>query len=178
MYILAENVTIDGDITVENGYELVIEAVNSINVKQSSTLFDEPILLRANSNFFGVPASLPATYEEISSFCTGQENKYQAYVFSPGKRNPEAKVINEATTPFTEDLRESTTGIQLYPNPVAQYFQLKNAINGAKFQIVSTMGSVVKEGNLNNGNSIDVSQLIPGVYFITIENQTLKFVKR
>ena len=178
MYILAENVTIDGDITVENGYELVIEAVNSINVEQSSTLFDEPILLKANSDFFGVPASLPATSEELSSFCTGQENKYQAYVFSPGKRDPESSNSNDVIPPVAEDLRESTTQIQLYPNPVAQYFQLKNATSGAKFQIVSTMGSVVKVGNLNNSNSIDVSQLIPGVYFITIENQTLKFVKR
>lgn len=68
----------------------------------------------------------------------------------------------------------------VFPNPASTSITVGNLNNNSahSFHIVDVMGSAVKVGNLNNGNAIDVSHLIPGFYFITIENQTLKFVKR
>lgn len=63
--------------------------------------------------------------------------------------------------------------LQLYPNPAtnALHVQLDNSTTDYKIAIYNTLGSVVYESNntlLINSNSINISQLNSGIYFVKI----------
>lgn len=64
-------------------------------------------------------------------------------------------------------------GFSVYPNPVDD--QLTVSVN-SDYKIVNVFGQTVMSGS--DSHSIDVSTLSTGVYFISIEGITRKFVKR
>ena len=58
----------------------------------------------------------------------------------------------------------------IYPNPASTYFNVK-APEGKYFVTVSNaIGSVVKTSDVNTTGKIEVSDLNPGLYFVTVEN--------
>jgi len=68
----------------------------------------------------------------------------------------------------TRDKSERQTAI--YPNPASTYFNVK-APEGKYFVSVSNaIGAVVKTSDLNTSGKIEVSDLNPGLYFVTVEN--------
>lgn len=68
--------------------------------------------------------------------------------------------------------------ITLYPNPVFNALNLRGIDKNANYQIFSMEGKSVKVGSYNSKNSIDVSALSTGIYFIKIAGQSIKFEKR
>ena len=68
----------------------------------------------------------------------------------------------------TKDKSDRQTTI--YPNPASTYFNVK-APEGKYFVSVSNaIGSVVKTSDLYTSGKIEVSDLNPGLYFVTVEN--------
>jgi hypothetical protein len=75
--------------------------------------------------------------------------------------------------------------LSVYPNPVVDVLNidtLKNLTN-ASFSIISSSGqSVVNSKSLNTNNSVDVSGLSSGIYFLSIvsdeEKKQYKFIKQ
>jgi len=71
----------------------------------------------------------------------------------------------------------------IYPNPTSDmlYFDITGDISLEKIEIYDTIGKKVLSSQINN-NSVDVSQLTAGVYFVKIysgENQiTKKIIKK
>lgn len=70
------------------------------------------------------------------------------------------------------------TSIKLYPNPTTDllYFDTTGDLSLDKVEVYDTIGKRVLSSQINN-NSVDVSQLTAGVYFVKIysgENQTTK----
>lgn len=87
--------------------------------------------------------------------------------------------FNEESGLSIETMNAQTASI--YPNPVKDNLTIQNASNiiGSDIHIYSTTGQLVAKHSQWNGESIDVSRLCPGVYFININNSTtLKFVKQ
>ena len=77
-----------------------------------------------------------------------------------------------ATSKNVNDLEKNSIDqesylIRLYPNPVNDKLQISATSPLSNYSILSALGHVVQEGNLNQ-NSIDMSKLSNGVYFITI----------
>jgi hypothetical protein len=78
---------------------------------------------------------------------------------------------------------EKGSSVNLYPNPVADYFTLNTAF--AKVQIYSVSGQLVKSF-LSNGNAdfqFSVSELQTGIYIVKASDennktQVMKFIKR
>lgn len=69
--------------------------------------------------------------------------------------------------------------INLYPNPATSRVSLDNLDANSKIQIFTQSGqSVYKTTSISDKLSVDVSNLNAGVYFITIENETNKGVKK
>ena len=86
---------------------------------------------------------------------------------------------------FNEEggLSIETANIQtssIYPNPVKDNLTIQNAgdLVGSDIRIYSTTGQLVASHSQWNGESIDVSHLCPGVYFVNTNSTTLKFVKQ
>ncbi len=76
--------------------------------------------------------------------------------------------------------------MQMFPNPSTGEFTLQIAgaeKNGATVKIVDALGNVAFENSINNNTSaikekIDLSAAAKGVYFVTVENGTTRFVNK
>jgi hypothetical protein len=71
--------------------------------------------------------------------------------------------------------------VTLYPNPAKNTLRISSEITFEKVQITNVIGAIVKAEALNN-NSIDISELKPGVYFAKLTDSkgttaTKKFIK-
>ena len=86
--------------------------------------------------------------------------------------------FNEESGASIETVNAQVTNI--YPNPVQDNLTIQNAGNlvGSDICIYTTTGVLVNKHSQWNGESIDVSHLCPGVYFINTNSTTLKFVKQ
>lgn len=67
----------------------------------------------------------------------------------------------------------------LFPNPASDLIQFTGILNGdTAFEIYDGFGKIVLNGNISEKNTfVDVSSLMPGIYFIRKEQEVLKFVK-
>lgn len=85
--------------------------------------------------------------------------------------------FNEEGTSITTP-NASTASIS--PNPVKDNLMIQDAekMYGSDICIYSVTGTLVSRHSQWNGESIDVSHLSPGIYFVNTNSTTLKFVKK
>lgn len=70
--------------------------------------------------------------------------------------------------------------ISIYPNPAKSFICLKN-LDGKEMNVVIYSVAGIQVANLKNvseGQSIGVDFLPNGVYFVKVNNQTFKLLKR
>lgn len=85
----------------------------------------------------------------------------------------------ECTTASVNDFNSHQGKYKSYPNPVSSQLTIEMDIAEEKeYRIYSTVGKLLISGTLNSKtNKIDLSSLPYNVYFLKINNQTMKFVK-
>ena len=96
------------------------------------------------------------------------DNYYQAFTYDLTELFPGYDGVEEATV--------TNTSMNLYPNPAVD--QLNITLNqSAEIVIYNIMGQKVMsvEGRIG-GNTINISSLSSGVYFVSAGNATQKFV--
>jgi Endonuclease I/Secretion system C-terminal sorting domain len=77
---------------------------------------------------------------------------------------------------FLSNTTEVLSEIKLSPNPVYDFLNIPSTTDTHKVKIYNTLGQLIKE--INNQNTIDVSTLSPGSYFVhLLENDVLKVGK-
>jgi hypothetical protein len=71
--------------------------------------------------------------------------------------------------------------IEIFPNPAREWVEIDFGfqIQDARFQMVSSDGSVVKEGEFSKGDRfiIDLKNILPGLYFLTLETDSKSITK-
>ncbi|NRS89363.1 beta-glucanase (GH16 family) [Flavobacterium sp. 7E] len=67
--------------------------------------------------------------------------------------------------------------LTIYPNPVENMLLFSKDIAGTNCNIVDSQGSLILQQKISS-NSLDVSMLKAGIYFIVIEKEGIKTVKR
>lgn len=101
------------------------------------------------------------------------------------------KIYNRVLTPaeigntFATGLKNDLTNQQfsVYPNPVkgVMTIQSKTNISGLDYAITDALGRIFYSGQLKNGvTTTDVHELLPGIYFLRVDNGTIgayKFIK-
>lgn len=92
--------------------------------------------------------------------------------------------VKKATVAATLAVSEAGNNVKtvhIYPNPVEDMLNVMNVSANATYEIFNTPGQLIAKGTIGDGR-INVSSLIKGVYFITINgkdiNSTTKFVKK
>ena len=92
--------------------------------------------------------------------------------------------VKKATVAATLAVSEAGNNVKtvhIYPNPVEDMLNVMNVSANATYEIFNTPGQLISKGTIGDGR-INVSSLIKGVYFITINgkdiNSTTKFVKK
>ncbi|MFN5182744.1 MAG: PQQ-binding-like beta-propeller repeat protein [Bacteroidota bacterium] len=73
-----------------------------------------------------------------------------------------------------------TENLNLFPNPTSDKINLKiNAsLIGSKYLVYDNIGNIVSKDKITSENiEIDLSKLLPGIYFLGIENKISNYVK-
>lgn len=84
--------------------------------------------------------------------------------------------INDKLT-LSVNENEDQNNFKIYPNPSKNYIRIDYNQPINKIQIFDQLGKIYFQSNFYE-NQIDISNLKPGVYFITInEKETSKFIK-
>ncbi|WP_313092261.1 M1 family aminopeptidase [Chryseobacterium flavum] len=65
----------------------------------------------------------------------------------------------------------------LYPNPAKNELYIKGVNRAVSYSIYAIDGKLVRRGMHQPEKSINIAELIPGAYIITINDQNIKFIK-
>ncbi len=90
------------------------------------------------------------------------------------------KVAGTAKMVATETIAEeepTATELNVYPSPAENTLFVTTSVSGEKISIIDQTGTLVSEQKINN-NSIDVSRLRTGIYFVIFHKDGTKTVKR
>ena len=72
---------------------------------------------------------------------------------------------------------KKTAIIRLYPNPAQAYLFAENLPEPADYSIKNAAGQTLLSGSLSPGQAIDLQNIIPGLYYLCLDQQVIKFVK-
>jgi hypothetical protein len=88
--------------------------------------------------------------------------------------------VGAAAIPATADAvnTESRSSVNVYPNPVESTLFFSTDMTGANVHVFSPAGIPVSEQRVPDDNSLDVSGLKSGIYFIVFEKDATKTTKR
>lgn len=79
--------------------------------------------------------------------------------------------------PLGVDENAVAQGFRVYPNPAGDVLHV-DVVGAGEYQIINVMGQVLMAGRVDGEmRQIDVSGLLPGMYFITIDGASAKFIK-
>lgn len=95
--------------------------------------------------------------------------------------NYEYQILDKNST-VTQDNTLSVSSVEkegfgLYPNPAKNEINLKGINRAIDFTIHAVDGKLVGKGTYQPGKAIGISELVPGTYFITIDEKSIKFIK-
>lgn len=106
------------------------------------------------------------------------DSSYYIYQYCPSNgmamyhlydRNRHSSTSTSINTTSTDN-----STIHLYPNPANDYIHIDRD-TAHQVNIYNIMGKLIVN---TTSNHINISHLSPGIYFLTTENQTLKFIKQ
>ena len=126
-------------------------------------------------------SSFASHFGELSSVITGVHDVY--LVFSSDDTSVAVAdldnfIFGSYETLSTSSFKFNDLGLSVYPNPVVYYLHISSDVES--ITVRDLMGRALIEV-VENTNSIDVSSLASGVYFVEIssnsQTQILKFIK-
>ncbi|KFF13859.1 T9SS type A sorting domain-containing protein [Flavobacterium hydatis] len=151
------------------------DAWSDIAGATSKDYLPEPLKLVQSNRGFTVQSTY--NYRRIAKF------DYQTNINGNWRYATESCYSNEVNLSSSQ----YASLLKIYPNPTSSILYLSSNTNltNAKINIINTVGLVVNTNNYSlidsNLISIDVSNLLPGIYFINIQGETpfysLTFIK-
>jgi len=115
-----------------------------------------------------------ATGEQTYDLSTTTDACWNVETPGSGRYYAAIKVVCNTTSVDNTEVQH----FNIYPNPVNNELKIANFNGVGNYEITDLSGKQIVNGNWQNGQSIDVSNLVSGIYFIKIGNQIEKFVKK
>ncbi|HAI81595.1 MAG TPA: peptidase M1 [Chryseobacterium sp.] len=140
-------------------------------------------------SFFEMPLPVKVTGSNGETAFLVLENTSNAQLFSKPLNfqvvnvefNYEKQIIEKNSMVVFDDALStesvSENEVMLFPNPVSDRLNMKGIKKTADFEIFSTDGKLIRKGKYSPSQTIDVSRLKVGVYFLKINAKSFKFVK-
>ncbi|AUC82095.1 T9SS type A sorting domain-containing protein [Lacinutrix sp. Bg11-31] len=67
----------------------------------------------------------------------------------------------------------------LFPNPATETITISNLETTTSYSIINILGKTISAGSINNNDTINISKLSNGVYFIKLKtNEVIRFIKQ
>jgi len=135
-------------------------------------LEDSNKIIRLDLSVTSLPITPEILYDNLSAGVIGIANKNATIYYTSG---------NQVIYTFDEQVLNVDTinqhPISIYPNPVLQNIFIKgNISNDLFFTIYAINGIKIKEGNFDN--SINISDLNSGLYFIKLNQNNTSLIKK
>jgi len=167
LFINAENIFIEGDISVQSGYILVIQALNQINISPDSILTPD-IILRIKRDFYDTPVFDYVSNSDVYNFCNNS-SQYQANVASAALMSQIGAPTIESEPETLPIFEKTKTFIKIYPNPASSELTIQSQGNGIDRLTLfdaATRPVIQKIPNGANLYQLNISNLSPGVYIV------------
>lgn len=155
-----------------------IDPVYLAHYDQNGNVMYATAILSGGDDNFGVSVDINCNVIVASDF---QPSSYaigtNTIVNTGGESIFIAKLNYGCTTGIgIEQLNSETSNFYLYPNPTSDNLRIKTNSNiNSEIQITNQIGQMVLKQKYSE--SVDVSKLVPGCYFIRIDNSYSKFIK-
>lgn len=146
------------------------DAVISWNAPQQGT----PSSYKVYRNDVAVKTTSELTYTD-EDLTSGTHRYTVTAVYAEGESSPIGPVTVEVTVSVNEN---NEVAFVVYPNPAENYVMIES-IKEAEVRIYSINGQMVSEQTISEGvNTIDISSLNAGMYFMNVNNTMVKIVKK
>ena len=146
------------------------DAVISWNAPQQGT----PSSYKVYRNDVAVKTTSELTYTD-EDLTSGTHRYTVTAVYAEGESSPIGPVTVEVTVSVNEN---NEVAFVVYPNPAENYVMIES-IKEAEVRIYSINGQMVSEHTVSEGvNTIDISSLNAGMYFMNVNNTMVKIVKK
>ncbi len=146
------------------------DAVISWNAPQQGTPTSYKVY--RNDVVVKTTSELTFTDEDLTS---GTHRYTVTAVYEEGESSPVGPVSVEVTVSINEN---NEVAFVVYPNPAKNYVMIES-IKEAEVRIYSINGQMVSEQTISEGvNTIDISNLNAGMYFMNVNNSMIKIVKK
>ena len=146
------------------------DAVISWNAPQQGT----PSSYKVYRNDVAVKTTSELTYTD-EDLTSGTHRYTVTAVYAEGESSPIGPVTVEVTVYVNEN---NEVAFVVYPNPAENYVMIES-IKEAEVRIYSINGQMVSEHTVSEGvNTIDISSLNAGMYFMNVNNTMVKIVKK
>ena len=117
--------------------------------------------------------------EQTSYMDEGLESGTHTYAVSAVYADGESEKTESVTVNFTVSISENNeVAFMMYPNPAENYLTIES-VEAAEVKVYSIKGQMLLQQNINEGiNTIDLSNLNAGMYFISVNETMVKVVKK
>jgi hypothetical protein len=118
---------------------------------------------------------------QVDKVSFGQQETDKSFARKPNGTG--SFIIQSSTFNKNNDLTRNVTLLptefNLYPNPASQWLTIESDnVQDIPYRIIDVYGKAVKTGTVSNKALLNISDLIPGIYSITLDNQTRKLIIR
>jgi len=185
--IAADNIFINGNISVQNGNKVYMQAGREINVFPESIISEESVLEIISIYDYSNPMP-PVTAAFVQGYCEGINNndpEYKGNIASPRLQKIQDSLDHQlAPKTLFEDFK---IDFNLYPNPtnsdivnmqLTRGFDTNSPIAILMHDIAGRLIQVQSESIGRGTYTIDVSNIAPGIYFVTGSTYGTKITKR
>lgn len=168
LYIRSRDVLIIGDLFAQPGYNLYIEAVNSIKQLPSTNV--SPFVTKRIKDFLDVGSMPMMTDDEVRNYCTDNSGEYKAN--QPATQPNQDVDINKEEYP---EIPEKRDNLNLFtsPNPAQNKFTVRIQEDDLKkytFQIINMSGTILIQEQVSGAGfpvfEFDVSKIPSGIYIL------------
>lgn len=139
-----------------------------VAVYEVSTYHSDMNVSATNSTYFGAPQPFKNALPTTLTGTTSYKGIDLLYFLS----------LDCGNTLSAESFDLGNSELTVYPNPSSDSITVTGIPSGASYTILNTSGNTVLNGSINSNNSINVSSLSDGIYFISLnDSNVIRFVK-
>lgn len=122
------------------------------------------------------------TGELIYTPAAGEEGTDVTVIYTVCNTDATPNVCKDETVTITVEVASSLADVKsnvllLYPNPVTDLVTIPSAQNGELVEVRDVTGALVISVMVNNG-VLSLGDLVNGMYFVTVNEATVKIIKR
>lgn len=170
-----------GQHLVSNLYQNDTTLTNKLIATNADPLMEQVMCEYLDSVYTINPGNLFVYYSSINYPSQYGSWGMKASLYHTDTQSPKYRAIKNCVLSYgiPTNIPETTTNtnIVVFPNPATDYIQLQSTEQIKSIEIMNAMGQKVYT-NVTKSNQIDCSKFTNGIYFIAIETEKSKLIKK